>query len=342
MYVLVLRSREPISYGEESIGVKTLIKRISILLPEQGEVIQVPVILGNGFRGVLRDVMTNVFLERVAKIAKENNKNVKVDARVLLLMCSGGVLTRRGDEQVTAKNIDNLRQKSGFLLPLNIMGFALSNVMIPSKIKVSVFYPICKETLPLIQDLVDQAKNRDGQSIIDINKLSSMSVKNLIDEVQMMHKDDIAKLANISLSNIEVVNIDRADTIRGRQVKEEQNKEGKTEQEQQMEWRRARLQAIFQREYVVPGTLFIGYISEIVPLSEAERELLALSIERLGKSVGVGGAVVRGFGSFSVEYNSLDRLVQDDSSKLNEFIKSNIDKILEILKSNPEEWLSSA
>ena len=341
MYVLVLRSREPISYGEESIGVKTLIKRISILLPEQGEVIQVPVILGNGFRGVLRDVMTNIFLERVAKIAEENNKNVKVDARVLLLMLSGGVLTRRGDEQVTAKNIDNLRQKSGFLLPLNIMGFALSNVMIPSKIKVSVFYPICKETLPLIQDLVDQVKNIDGQSIIDIDKSSSMSVKNLVDEVQMMHKDDIAKLANISLSNIEVVNVDRADTIRGRQVEEEQNEEGKTEQEQQMERRRARLQAIFQREYVVPGTLFIGYISEIVPLSEAERELLALSIERLGKSVGVGGAVVRGFGSFSVEYNSLGRLVQDDSSKLNEFIKSNIDKILEILKSNPEEWLSS-
>lgn len=340
MYVLVLRSREPISYGEESIGVKTLIKRISILLPEQGEVIQVPVILGNGFRGVLRDVMTNVFLERVAKIAKENSKNVKVDARVLLLMLSGGVLTRRGDEQVTAKNIDNLRRKSGFLLPLNIMGFALSNVMIPSKIKVSVFYPICKETLPLIQDLVGQAKNIDGQSIIDIDKSSSMSVKNLVDEVQMMHKDDIAKLANISLSNIEVVNVDRADTIRGRQVEEEQNEEGKTEQEQQMKRRRARLQAIFQREYVVPGTLFIGYISEIVPLSEAERELLALSIERLGKSVGVGGAVVRGFGSFSVEYNSLGRLVQDDSSKLNEFIKSNIDKILEILNSNPEEWLS--
>ena len=44
MYVLVLRSREPISYGEEAVGIKTLIKRISILLPEQGEILQVPVI----------------------------------------------------------------------------------------------------------------------------------------------------------------------------------------------------------------------------------------------------------------------------------------------------------
>jgi len=342
MYVLVLRSREPISYGEESIGIKTLVKRISVLLPEQGEVIRVPVILGNGFRGILRDVMTNVFLERVAKIAKENSRDVKVDARVLLLMLSGGVLTRKGDEQVTAKNIDNLRQKAGILLPLNIMGFALSNVMIPSKIKVSVFYPICRETQPLIQDLMDQVKEAKGSISIDFDKLSSISVKSITGEIQMMHKDDISKLTNISLPSVEVTNVGQADIIRGRQVQEKQNKESKTGQKQQEERRRARLQAIFQREYVVPGTLFIGFISEIVPLSDAERELLALSIERLGKSVGVGGAVARGFGSFSIEYNGLDELVQEDSpSKLDEFIKNNLDKILETLESNPEEWLSS-
>jgi CRISPR type IV-associated protein Csf2 len=342
MYVLVLRSREPISYGEESIGVKTLVKKISILLPEQGEVIQVPVILGNGFRGVLRDVMTYVFLERVAKIAKEEGKDVKVDARVLLLMLSGGVLTRKGDEQVTAKSIDNLRQKAGILLPLNIMGFALSNVMIPSKIKVSVFYPVCKETLPLIQDLIGQVKEAKGQNNIDFDKLSSISVKSLIDEVQMMHKDDITKLTNISLPNAEVTNVNQADIIRGRQAQDKQNEKSKPEQKQQEERRRARLQAIFQREYVVPGTLFIGYISEIVPLSDAERELLALSIERLGKSVGVGGAVARGFGSFSIEYNSLDELLQGNNlSKLDEFIENNLDTILKTLESNPEEWLSS-
>jgi len=338
MYVLVLRSREPISYGEESIGIKTLIKRISILLPDQAEVIQVPVILGNGFRGVLRDTITNVFLEKVAEIAKNNNKKVEVDARVLLLMLTGGILRRRGEEQVTAKSIDNLRQRIEVLLPLNIMGFALSNVMIPSKIKVSVFYPICKETFALVKDLIDHVKEKTN---IAFDKLSSVSLRKLIDEVQMMHKDDISRLTNISLQEVELVNIDQADTIRGRQVQEARgNEESEPPQGLQEEGVRARLQALFQREYVVPGTVFIGFISEIVPLSDAERELLKLSIEKLKRSSGVGGAVVRGFGSFSIEYNELDNLIPNSSSsKLDEFINRNLDKILEILKSNPEEWL---
>ncbi|OWJ54733.1 RAMP superfamily CRISPR-associated protein [Pyrodictium delaneyi] len=341
MYVLVLRSREPISYGEESVGIKTLIKRISILLPEQGEVLQVPVILGNGLRGVLRDTMTNVFLEKVAEIAKKNNKNVDVDARVLLLMLTGGVLRRRGEEQVTAKSIDNLRQKTGVLLPLNIMGFALSNVMIPSKIKVSVFYPVCSETFALVKDLIDQVKD---ETDIDFDKLSTVSIRNLIDEVQMMHKDDVSKLTNISLPGIKITNIGQADTIRGRQVQETRGEEESESQQGQQEERvRARLQAIFQREYVVPGTVFIGFISEIVPLSDAERELLALSVRKLKGSGGVGGAVARGFGSFSIEYNDLDKLIPSgNSSKLDSFIESNLDKILEVLKSNPEEWLRSS
>ncbi len=341
MYVLVLRSREPISYGEESIGIKTLIKRISILLPEQGEVVQVPVILGNGFRGVLRDTMTNVFLGKVAEIAKKNNKEVEVDARVLLLMLTGGILRRRGEEQVTARSIDNLRQRAEVLLPLNIMGFALSNVMIPSKIKVSVFYPVCSETIALVKDLIDQVKDKTD---IDFDKLSSVSVRNLIDEVQMMHKDDVSKLTNISLPEVKLTNIDQADTIRGRQVQEARGEEeSELPREVQEERVRERLQAIFQREYVVPGTVFIGFISEIVPLSDAERELLALSIEKLKRSSGVGGAVARGFGSFSIEYNDLDNLIPNgDSPKLDEFIESNLDKILEVLKSNPEEWLRSS
>ena len=341
MYVLVLRSREPISYGEESVGIKTLIKRVSILLPERGEVLQIPVILGNGLRGVLRDVMTYVFLEKVAEIAKkknkkEKNKKVEIDARVLLLMLSGGVLTRRGEEQLTARSIDNLRQRVRVLLPLNVMGFALSNVMIPSKIKVSIFYPVCSETFALVRDLIDRVKDKID---IDFSRLSSISVRNLIDEVQMMHKDDIGRLTNISLPEVELINIDQADFVRGRYVEGSQSERKAKQQEERV---RGRLQAIFQREYIVPGTVFIGFISEVVPLNDVEKELLALSIRRLKESTGIGGAIARGFGSFSLEYNDLDNLVPDKaSSKLNEFIESNLDKILEVLASNPEEWLSS-
>lgn len=333
MYTLVIRNREPLSYGEESIGVKTLVKRISILLPERGEVIHVPAILGNGFRGVLRDVMTYVFLEKVAEKAKAKNRNVEVDARVLLLMLTGGVLKRRGDEQVTARSIENLRKKVELLLPLSTMGFALSNVMIPSKIKVSVFYPISKETFNLVKDLVERVKG--SASSINFDKLKEISIKDLVGEVQMTHKDDISKLTSIHLENVNISNIGLADAIRGR-GQGESTQESEEASEERV---RVRLQAIFQREYVLPGTVFIGYISEIVPLTDAERELLSLSINRLEEDIGIGGAVVRGFGSFTIEYNDLLKKVEEGESKLEKFIDDKLDDILDVLKSNPEKWL---
>ncbi len=334
MYILVIRNREPLSYGEESIGVKTLIKKISILLPERSEVIQVPVILGNGFRGVLRDIMTYVFLEKVVEAARTDasNNNIDVDARVLLLMLTGGVLRRRVEEQVTGRNIENLRKRVELLPPLSIMGFALSNVMIPSKIKVSVFYPILNETFDLVRDLIENIS--DGVDAIDFKRLVEINVKNIIEEVQMMHKDDISKLASLSLRGVEISSIDSMDTIRGRSQTEDQ-------EETQEEGAGARLQAIFQREYVLPGTVFIGFIGEAVPLTDVERELLALSIKRLEDSSGVGGAVARGFGSFKIEYSGLNLNVQEES-ELNEFIKDNLSDILDILKSNPETWLSES
>ena len=334
MYILVIRNREPLSYGEESIGVKTLIKKISILLPERSEVIQVPVILGNGFRGVLRDIMTYVFLEKVVEAARTDasNNNIDVDARVLLLMLTGGVLRRRVEEQVTGRNIENLRKRVKLLPPLSIMGFALSNVMIPSKIKVSVFYPILNETFDLVRDLIENIS--DGVDAIDFKRLVEINVKNIIEEVQMMHKDDISKLASLSLRGVEISSIDSMDTIRGRSQTEDQ-------EETQEEGAGARLQAIFQREYVLPGTVFIGFIGEAVPLTDVERELLALSIKRLEDSSGVGGAVARGFGSFKIEYSGLNLNVQEES-ELNEFIKDNLSDILDILKSNPETWLSES
>ncbi len=358
MYVIiVLRSREPISYGEESIGIKTLIKRISILLPEQDEIIQVPVILGNGLRGVLRDIMTITFLERVAKKAKDKGiKDIKVDARVLLLMLTGGVLKRRGEGQITAKNIYNLQDRAKVLLPLNIMGFALSNIMIPSKIKVSMFYPICSETYTLVEDLVEYIKSHNkGNKNIDFDKLRSISIKNIIGEVQMMHKDDAGKLVNLSLPGITFTNIDdKVDSIRREQAEDVKRDRREQAQAEQTQAERVRLQAIFRREYVMPGTVFIGFISEIIPLSDAEKALLALSIKKLKENSGVGGAVVRGFGSFNIEYMvdvqnnlNLNSSTQKDRQSIIDIVDNfieqnqNLNKILEVLNSNPEDWLGS-
>ena len=333
MYVLLLQAREPISYGEESVGIKTLIKRVSLLLPERCEVIQVPVILGNGVRGVLRDVLTYTFLNKVAEVAKSKNKNVEVDARLLLLMLTGGVLRRREEAPITAKEIDALRKKVELLPPLNIMGFAIANVMVPSKIKVSTFYPICSETYSLIEDLINKIRDKLN---VDVEKLKDIPLKKLISEIQMMHKDDVSRLVSAVPQGINVLNIGKADSIRGVSSEEAEGEESEKTRKEREE---VRLQALFQREYVLPGTLFIGYISEIVPLTDYERELLSLTIENIN---GLGGAVVRGFGAFRILYSDLKQVsTEEGDSKLREFIEKKLDDILNVLKSNPEDWLGS-
>lgn len=331
MYVLLLQAREPISYGEESVGIKTLIKRVNVLLPERQEVTQVPVILGNGIRGVLRDVLTYTFLNKVAEVAKDKNKNVEVDARLLLLMLTGGVLRRREEAPITAKEIDALRKKVELLPPLNIMGFAIANVMVPSKIKVSTFYPICSETYGLVEDLINKIKD---ELKIDIEKFKNIPLKKLVSEIQMMHKDDMSRLVSTVPQDIKVLNIEEADTIRG--ISSEES-EGEKSEKARRGREEARIQALFQREYVLPGTLFIGYIGEIIPLTEHEKELLKLAVESIN---GLGGAIARGFGAFRILYNDLKHVgTGKEDSKLRKFIENNLDNILNVLKSNPEEWL---
>jgi len=334
MYVLLLQAREPISYGEESVGIKTLIKKVSILLPERHEIIEVPVIFGNGVRGVLRDVLAYTFLNKVAEVAKDKNQSVEVDARLLLLMLTGGVLRRREEAPITAKEIDALKEKVKLLPPLNIMGFAIANVMVPSKIKVSTFYPICSETYGLVEDLINKIKN---DLKINIDKFKEIPLKKLVSEIQMMHKDDVSRLVNVLPQDIKVSNVDKIDTMRstslGVSEGEGSEKEGAREREE------IRLQALFQREYVLPGTLYIGYISEIVPLTRHETELLKLAIENIS---GLGGAVTRGFGAFRMLYSDFKRIHnKEGDSELKRFIGDNFNAILNILKTNPEEWLDT-
>jgi len=336
MHVLLLQAREPISYGEESVGIKTLIKKVSVLLPGRGEIIEVPVILGNGIRGVLRDVLTYMFLNKVVEVAKNNNKDVEVDARLFLLMLTGGVLRRREEAPITARMIDALRRNVELIPPLNIMGFAIANVMVPSKIKVSTFYPICKETYGLVEDLINKIRT-------DLKIAKEIPLKKLVSEIQMMHKDDVSRFVNVLPQAIKVSNIDKVDTMRGGSLGISEGEESKKEVAKKRE--ETSLQALFQREYILPGTLYIGYISEIVPLTTYEMELLKLAIENIS---GLGGAIARGFGSFRILYSDFAHIKEDsgpreekESLGLRKFIENNLDEILNVLKTNPEEWLDS-
>ena len=319
-YVFVIEAREPLSYGEETVGVKMLIKRINLFLPEKG-LISIPVILGNAIRGVLRDIMAEVFIE-------ETRSNLKGKptwhAGALITLFSGGLL--RGEERMEritaadiAQKISNLLKK---LLPLSIMGCALPGIMVPSKIKVSIFYPVCKETEILIRDLVQ--KITDAELRAKLENAMKYSVEDFIIEVQMMRKDDTIKIVKL----IESKDISLKGIEKPLESKRENSKETSESKE------RRPVQMLFYRQALAPGTLLIGKLNELMPLSKEERGLLILSMRKLNA---IGGAVARGFGEIMI-YN-LPEDSDKDVQAFREFIRKNAEQISKYLAMSPDNWV---
>jgi hypothetical protein len=149
---ILLTAKEPLSVGMESMGIRTLLFRLPVLL-KNGEIIEVPVIPGNTFRGMIRDTMSKKFILDICEQSSDvNSPQMEVDAGTALTMFSGGALTK--GEQFKKTTIQELIGKyAWYLLPLSILGFAISNTIVPGKIKVGCGYPITRETKEIIKDI---------------------------------------------------------------------------------------------------------------------------------------------------------------------------------------------
>lgn len=310
--VLVLEAKEPLSYGEETVGIKMLAKRTNLYLPEEGKIIAVPVILGNAIRGVLRDIMAETFIEEVLDHLEEKPE---WHAGALITLFSGGLL--RGEERaerVTAADIANkVADTMKKLLPLSIMGCALPGVMVPSKIKITVFYPVCKETGALVVDLIEKVENANLKN--KLKKALDQSIEDLIIDVQMMRKDDIIKIMQLTKA-------------RGIKITGLQEAEGTGSQE------RPTVQMLFYRQALAPGTLLIGKLTELMPLSQEELGLLFLSLRRLSA---VGGAVARGFGEIAI--HNLPDPLEEALDAFRTYVKEHAKEISEYLAQSPESWI---
>jgi len=318
-HISVLETREPLSYGEETVGIKMLVKRINIYSPEQEKILAIPVILGNALRGILRDIMAEIFLNEVLKHVSE--KPPEWHAGALLTLFSGGLL--KGEERVervtaadVAKKVADLLEK---LIPLSIMGCALPGVMIPSKVKISIFYPVCNETYPLIEDLID--KIGDETLKLKLNSAKNISIEDLIMDVPMMRKDDTLKIMQLmGTKDVKVTGFEKALPEGAEKTREP----------------RAPVQMLFYRQALAPGTLLIGKINELIPLRQEELGLLLLSFERFKA---VGGAIARGFGEI-IAYN-LPEPCRDVKKAFSDFVGEHIAEISQYLSESPDEWLKS-
>lgn len=299
LLTLTLQALEPISVGLESTGIKMLLYRMSTITPN-GEVLEIPVIPGNSLRGVLRDAMAIQFLSDVRK----HRANVSVHAGTAVSLFSGGILARGEEVGVNATALDKLmKEYVQYLLPISILGASIGKIMIPSKIKVGMGYPVTRETSFLVSHLS--------------NLTLVHSLEDIVVSVLMTRKDDRAKFGQLADLGIQLSELDAF-------------------LEQAAGEREVAVQQRFEREAVAPGTQFVTYIREILPLTEPEKGLL---LETLNQLSSVGGRIASGLGEFKL--TRVEGIRDTEKSRaLNEyqkFVKEKSQTVAEALSKNPQE-----
>ncbi len=295
---LTLEALEPISIGLESTGIKMLLYRMPVVTPS-GEVLEIPVIPGNSLRGVLRDAMAIQFLSDVRK----HQSNVSIHAGTALSLFSGGILARGEEAGVNAKDLDRLmKEYVQYLLPISILGASIGKIMIPSKIKVGMGYPITRETDFLVNHLISSPS-------------STPSLEDILVSVLMTRKDDRAKFGQLADLGIQLSGLD------------EFLKEAGGEREVTVQQR-------FEREAVAPGTKFVTYIRELLPLTAPE---MGLVLETLDQLSSVGGRIAGGLGEFKLTLDSLSEADERARKAYIDFIKDQSSEIAKALKKNPQK-----
>ena len=321
--ILKLKAKEPLSIGFESIGTTTLLYKLPVV-KDNGDVLDIPIIPGNSIRGAFRDVMVIQFLQDVKEKLESNQNNssntkkgkaedidrtLTVNAGTLMTLFSGGILAKSGEHGLNAKKIsEKMENYVKPLLPLSIMGCALVKFMVPSKLKFGIGYPIVEETKDLIDDLIEDEPK--------------VKLEDILITVQMMRKDDKVKMSQLDQLGIQT-NFEELDKMMGL-AEEEGDNQKKTKE--------SAVQQRFVREAVAPGTTFVTYIEELIPLTEAEWGLVFKTLENFSS---VGGSICRGFGKIKVEIKNL-KDVQRYKEAYKKFIEENIDYIINALKASPE------
>ncbi len=135
--------------GGQSFGISTKLRREKFVQPD-GSVEEVPVLSGNGLRGLLRD-RGMLHMCRVLGYGVDDEKGEVhgLSLPAFYFLFSGGTLT--GD---TGKGLDIIqaRQLRNLIPLVGVFGGALGNMILPGRLKVGKAIPICQETAHLLPD----------------------------------------------------------------------------------------------------------------------------------------------------------------------------------------------
>ena len=130
-------------------GITTKLRRERFVQPD-GSVEDVPVISGNGLRGLLRDRGMWHMCKALGYGVDEETGEVRgMSLPAYYFLFSGGALSQGATRAV---DIDRARELRRMIPLVGLFGGAAGNMIMPGKIKIDKMVPICAETMHLLPE----------------------------------------------------------------------------------------------------------------------------------------------------------------------------------------------
>lgn len=134
----IVTATSSIVHGSQALGTVTYLRREKFLLPN-GDIEEVPVISGNSWRGLLRDIAADIWWERAGK--------PKLTLPVMHALWSGGALAKISGPALTGSRLASLRKA---VPVVGIFGTAGGGRIIDGCLQVGKMIPITLETAHLM------------------------------------------------------------------------------------------------------------------------------------------------------------------------------------------------
>ena len=260
--------RSPLSHVAETISTTAYLNQEPVLQPD-GTVEEVFVYNGNSWRGQLRDLIATYFLEHVG------SPQIGLDAFHLLY--SGGSI---GGNQQT--DIAQARAYRRLIPPIALLGGGIGNQILPGKLRVSNFYPVCREAPPSLYP-------------VDPDERARISYRALTMEKSYSRKDDSK---NPLLATALEPRAPAQATMALGDGEETKPKRGRDTDAPAQQMR-------MTVEVVIAGTQLVGHM-DLLDATEVELGCLVSGLHQFARSPHIGGQASRGLGLVTLETTLVD------------------------------------
>lgn len=164
-----------IAHGGQSLGTVTYFRREKFLLPD-GTVENVPVISGNGLRGLLRDAAAEMLWAHLG--------SPSLPLAVTHALWSGGALVKAKGQPLSGQRLATLRR----LVPhVGVFGAAGGGRIIDGALQVGKMLPVCRQTAHLLPEALRDGPLPDMWDLMQVEDYTRLPTADRLPEVTAGH-----------------------------------------------------------------------------------------------------------------------------------------------------------